>query len=65
MYKITFSNGVYYLQHEETKVFASLDKDQFMQKLAKYFNPTLDMADKISFSLFIGDYASATELINL
>lgn len=65
MYNIKQSNGIYYLRHNNTNILAKLDKDQFNQEVIKYFNPTLDVADKISFAIFVGDFKTVNELINL
>ena len=66
MYNIHKSkSGIYYLRHNETNVLANTDKWEFIYKLVRYINPTLSMADSISYSLFIGDFETTNELINL
>ena len=65
MFNIKERNGIFYLRHNETNVLAKLDKDDFNQAVIKYFNPTLEIADKISFAIFVGDFETTNELINL
>ena len=65
MYKIKKSNGIYYLLHGKTRVMANTDFGEFCRKVILKIQPTLSTAEKIYYAVSVGDFTTATELVNL